>query len=212
MSINHSKDGLFMSIKNKIEISIAVSLVLTIALSFFSFGVQCGKIRDDVVRLHILANSDSDEDQTVKLLVRDALLQSGEKLFSGLVTKEDAARVIEEEKESLQRTADKVLKENGFDYTSYIYLSEEYFATREYENFTMPAGKYLAVRVILGEGSGHNWWCVMYPPLCIPAACEKTDIDAVLGKNGARLIESSPKYEMRFKVVELYEKLRNKVK
>lgn len=201
-----------MSTKHKIEISVAASLILTIALSFFSFGAECGKIREDVVRLHILANSDSNEDQAVKLLVRDALLKSGEKLFSGLITKDDAAQALEDEKENLERIANEVLKDNGFDYTSYIYLVEEYFATREYEQFTMPAGKYLAIRVVLGEGIGHNWWCVMYPPLCIPAASEKTDIDAVLGKNGVKLIKTNPKYEIRFKAVELFEKLKNKSK
>lgn len=201
-----------MSTKHKIEISVAASLILTIALSFFSFGAECGKIREDVVRLHILANSDSNEDQAVKLLVRDALLKSGEKLFSGLITKDDAAQALEDEKENLERIANEVLKDNGFDYTSYIYLVEEYFATREYEQLTMPAGRYLAIRVVLGEGIGHNWWCVMYPPLCIPAASEKTDIDAVLGKNGAKLIKTNPKYEIRFKAVELFEKLKNKSK
>lgn len=210
MNINHSKDGLFMNFRRRIEISAAAALILTVALSFFSFGAECGKIRDDVVRLHILANSDSEEDQAVKLLVRDALLQSGEKLFSGLVTKDDAEQAIKEDKENLEAAANRVLKENGFEYTSYIYLTEEYFATREYEEFTLPAGKYLAVRVVLGKGEGHNWWCVMYPPLCIPAALEKNDIDAILGKNGARLIRSNPKYEIRFKAVELIEKFRNK--
>lgn len=200
-----------MSRKHKIEMSIAISLILSIVLSFWSFGLECNEIRKDVIRLHILANSDSEEDQTVKLLVRDALLQSGEKLFSGLVTRKDVAETIEEEKENLEAIANKVLRENGFEYTSYIYLVEEYFATREYEEFTMPAGKYLAVRVILGKGDGHNWWCVMYPPLCIPAVSERTDIDAVLGKNGAKLIKSNTKYEIRFKVVEIFEKIRNKI-
>ncbi len=198
-----------MSIRHRIEISVAVSLAIAIALSFFSFGADCKEIRNNVVRLHILANSDNDEDQTVKLLVRDALLKSGEKLFSGAVTKDNAEEVLVEEKENLEAIADNVLRENGFEYKTYIYIVEEYFATREYEEFTMPAGRYLAVRVILGKGEGHNWWCVMYPPLCIPSAA--ADIDAVLGKNGAKLIKSNPKYEIRFKAVELFEKLKNKI-
>ncbi|NLL15949.1 MAG: stage II sporulation protein R, partial [Clostridiales bacterium] len=84
---------------------------------------------------------------------------------------------------------------------------------RSYENVTLPAGRYKAVKVIIGEGAGKNWWCVMFPPLCLPAAEENDErdvkIDAILTDSGVRLIESNPKFEVRFKIVEIYEKIKS---
>ncbi len=92
-----------------------------------------------------------------------------------------------------------------------ILIGEEYFDTRTYETLTLPAGYYTAVRVVIGEGVGQNWWCVMFPPMCLPAAQGETSIDAYLENDEVKLVESNPKYEPRFKVVEIYEKFRNYV-
>ncbi len=190
---------------HKIEISLAIGLVAAIIFSVVGFGADCKKVRNNVVRLHILADSDCEADQNVKLLVRDALLESGAEIFSGTVDVEDASGALEREKEELIRVAENVLRENGFDYGVSIKLEREYYTTRTYDTYTLPAGEYLSLKVILGKGEGHNWWCVMFPPLCLPAASPSADIDAVLGTDGAKLIKSSPKYEMRFKIVEAYE-------
>ena len=201
-----------MKKSNIIEISVALGLVLSIIASAVGFGFRCGEVREEVVRLHILANSDSEEDQRVKLAVRDALLNCGEEMFSGAVNVDNAADILNSQKSELIETANAVLAENGFDYDARICLVKEYFSTRTYENFTMPAGEYLALKVILGKGEGHNWWCVMFPPLCLPAAAEKTELDAVFGSGGAKLVQSSPKYEMRFKIVEVFEEIKNRFK
>lgn len=194
------------------EISVAIGLIVAIIISVAGFGAECKNIRQDVVRLHILANSDSAEDQQIKLAVRDALLSSGKDLFGGTVNVENAQQSLELQKDELVETANRVLAENGFDYETRIYLAEEYFSTREYEEFTLPAGEYLALKVILGEGEGHNWWCVMFPPLCLPAASENTDLDAVFGREGAEIVRAESKYVMRFKIVEIFENLKNKIK
>ena len=194
----------------KAEISVAIGLVIAVVFSILGFGADCAEVRDNVVRLHIIANSDSDADQTVKLLVRDALLESGAKLFSGAASVEDAEEILKTEKEEIISVAENVLRENGFDYSVSVNIEKEYFATRVYDGFTMPAGEYLAVKVIIGNGSGKNWWCVMFPPLCLPAASEKTDIDAILGADGAALIQSDSRYEMRFKIIEIYERFKMK--
>lgn len=194
------------------EISAAVALIFAIVASIAGFGIRCGNVRKDVIRLHILANSDSEEDQRVKLLVRDALLNSGKEIFSGSVSKADAGKCLELQKEELIETANQVLAENGFDYKTRITLAEEYFTTRSYGDLTLPAGEYTALKVILGSGEGHNWWCVMFPPLCLPAASEETDIDAFFGEKGGELIKSNPEYEMRFKIVEIIESIKNKIK
>ncbi len=194
------------------EISVAIGLIIAIIASVAGFGTECENIRQDVVRLHILANSDSEEDQQVKLAVRDALLNCGKDLFSGIVTVENARECLQSQERELVETANKVLAENGFDYKTRIFLAEEYFSTREYENFTLPAGEYLALKVVLGNGEGHNWWCVMFPPLCLPAASEKADLDAVFGREGAEIVQSESKYVMRFKIVEIFENLKSKIK
>lgn len=193
-----------------IEISVAIGLVVSMLFSVIGFSADCKEVRDNVIRLHILANSDSEADQSVKLLVRDALLSCGSELFGGTVSVDNASECLAAEKDKLIAKANEVLAENGFDYKADMFLTEEYFATREYENFTLPAGEYLALKVILGKGEGHNWWCVMFPPLCIPAAVKKTETDIILGKNGAEIISNPVKYEMRFKIVEIIEELKMK--
>lgn len=198
--------------KRKIfEISISVALVFSIVVSLTGFQKECSNLRNDVLRLHILANSDSDEDQKIKLAVRDALLTCGKKLFSGETNINNAEELLASEKEELVKVANKVLEENGFNYKSCITLIDEYFTTRTYDEYTLPAGKYKALKVILGEGEGHNWWCVMFPPLCLPAAAENTDVDLYFTDNGSEIIKSSPKYEIRFKIVEIIEEFKNKI-
>lgn len=195
-----------------IEASVAIGLVIAVISSVVSFGLDCGEVRNNVVRLHILANSDRDEDQQVKLIVRDALLNCGKELFSGSATKDNAEEILNDQKDELIEIANNALKENGFDYKAQIYLAEEYFTTRSYENFTLPAGEYLALKVILGEGVGHNWWCVMFPPLCLPAASDNKELNAVFSNDGAEIVQSYGEYEMRFKVVELFESIKNRIK
>ncbi|MBQ3006240.1 MAG: stage II sporulation protein R [Clostridia bacterium] len=197
--------------RNRLEISLAIALVISIVFSLVGFDNECEKIRDSVLRLHILANSDSPEDQQVKLMVRDALLASGTEIFSGKTNVSDAEEILSNEKEKLVETANKVLKENGFDYIAEIGFAEEYFTTRTYENYTLPAGKYRAIKVVLGEGEGHNWWCVMFPPLCLPAAAGNTEIDLYLTKESGQIIRSKPQYEIRFKLIEVIENIKNKL-
>ncbi len=192
------------------EISVVFALLIAVAFSVIGFQKECDNIRKDVVRLHILANSDSEADQQVKLAVRNALLNSGKDIFDGNLNVSTAKEKLEAQKSELIAIADNVLKENGFDYTAQICLTKEYFTTRTYEDFTLPAGEYLALKVVLGSGEGHNWWCVMFPPLCLPAASENTDIDAVFGEDGAEIIQSGAKYEMRFKIVELIESIKSR--
>ncbi len=201
-----------MKKKQMIEISVALGLVVSMMFSVMGFGAECNKIRDNVIRLHILANSDSDADQNVKILVRDALLSCGSEIFGGTVNVDNAQANLEKERDALVKTANEVLSENGFDYTADIYLDREYFTTREYENYTLPAGEYLALKVILGKGEGHNWWCVMFPPLCLPAATSKVNTEIILGENGAEIISVPVKYEMRFRIIEIIETIKEKSK
>ena len=190
------------------RISLLAGFIFTIIFTITGFAETCDEIRSDVLRLHVLANSDSEEDQQLKLKVRDSLLTTGKNIFDGSVTKENAEEKIENEKEKLIETAEKVIRENGFDYPVEITVTDEFFTTRTYENITLPAGKYKAVRVLIGESAGKNWWCVMFPPLCIPAS--QPDINLFFNEDEVKLVESDPKYEPRFKIIEIYESIKNR--
>lgn len=199
----------------RLEISIAVALVITSVFSLVSFAASCGDVRRDVLRMHIIANSNSDEDQALKLKVRDAVLKEGKDIFDGSLTSADAERVLIPQKERLEEAARKVIRENGFDYDVKLEIGKDFFSTRTYDDrITLPAGEYEAVRVIIGEGKGKNWWCVMFPPMCLPAAesSDDTELKDVLSDDELKVVESDPKFEPRFKIIEIYEKLAQKMK
>ncbi len=197
--------------KKDFIIKAVISLIMIAAALFniVSFAAECKNIRADVLRLHVVADSDSEFDQKLKLMVRDAVLEKGGELFEGSVTAQTAKREITPKINELKFAAEKVLRENGCDNEVEITVQEEFFNTRSYEEFTMPAGVYTAVRVNIGSAQGQNWWCVMFPPLCLPAA--SADADAFFTEDEMKVISSSPQYEPRFKIVELYERLKNKI-
>lgn len=197
-----------MSLSKKIKISVTVGIVVAILFSICSFAKTSEEIRSDVLRLHVIANSDTSVDQNLKLRLRDYILQEGKDIFNGSVNVENAVKKIEPALPELEKSAKAFVNRAGFDYDVKISLSNEYFTTRTYETVTLPAGKYLALRVVIGSGEGHNWWCVMFPPMCVPAADKKDEIENVFSEKEIKLVESKPKYEPRFKVVEIYEQLK----
>lgn len=197
-----------MSLSKKIKISVTVGIVVAILFSICSFAKTSEEIRSDVLRLHVIANSDTSVDQNLKLRLRDYILQEGKDIFNGSVNVENAVKKIEPVLPELEKSAKAFVNKAGFDYDVKISLSNEYFTTRTYETVTLPAGKYLALRVVIGSGEGHNWWCVMFPPMCVPAADKKDEIENVFSEKEIKLVESKPKYEPRFKVVEIYEQLK----
>lgn len=200
-----------MSFSGKIRISIAIGIITAVIFSICSFAKTSEEIRSDVLRLHVIANSDSSVDQNLKLRLRDYILEEGEDIFDGSVNVENAVKKIEPKLAELEKSAETFVKNAGFDYDVKITLSNEYFTTRTYESVTLPAGKYLALRVVIGSGEGHNWWCVMFPPMCVPAADKKDEIENVFTDKEIKLVESKPKYEPRFKVVEIYEQIRKTI-
>lgn len=197
-----------MSFSKKIKISICVSMIVAIIFSICSFAKTSQEIRSDVLRLHVIANSDSSVDQNLKIRLRDFLLEEGKSIFDGSVNVENAVEKIEPQIPALEKSAKEFIQASGFDYNVKISLSREYSTTRTYETVTLPAGRYLALRVVIGAGEGHNWWCVMFPPMCVPAADKKDEIENVFTEDEIKLVESSPKYEIRFKVVEICEEIK----
>lgn len=186
--------------------SACIAFVLTVIYSVIPFEAQCSEISEDVFRLHILANSDSEEDQSLKLKVRDEVLEYTEDLFNSASSKEEAEKIISDNLQSISNVAYCTLLENGYDYTVTAEITNMYFATRYYEGFTLPSGMYDALRITIGEGGGHNWWCVMYPSICISSAQEKDDKAKEVLDDGEYDIVRNEQYQYKFKIVEMFEK------
>lgn len=192
----------------RIEISVLIALVICCVTNINTFSKQCDNIRDKMLRMHVIANSDSEEDQELKLKVRDAVLEEGKELFDGSVTSEDAEKILVPHIEELEQVALETIKNEGFDYKVKITVGEEYFNTRTYDNsVTLPAGYYTAVKVVIGEGQGQNWWCVMFPPMCLPAANAECELSDVLNTDETDIVTNSEKYKFKFKIVEFLEDL-----
>ena len=175
--------------------------------SFSGFFDTSARIRQEVLRLHVLANSDSDEDQALKLKVRDRILSEAGTLFYQAETESSARKAAEENLPLIEAAAKAALKDAGAEGTIRVKVTRQFFDTRVYDGFTLPAGQYDAVQVILGEGKGHNWWCVLYPPLCLSTAEKLPEELSKFSEKERRLLESAPKYEVRFFLLELAEKI-----
>lgn len=194
----------------RIEISILIAIIICGVFNVNAFSQQCENIREKMLRMHVIANSDSDEDQALKLKVRDAVLTAGKDVFNGSVTSQEAERKISPHIDYLEKVALETIKNEGFDYKVKITIDKEYFNTRTYDNsVTLPAGYYTAVKVIIGEGKGQNWWCVMFPPMCLPSAVAECKISDVLTEDETEIVTDSEKYKFRFKIVELFEGILN---
>jgi len=184
--------------------------------SVMGFQARCMGIRKEFLRLHVVANSDSNLDQQAKLYVRDKLLEAGADLFDGSIDAVSAEAEITPRLPELEECVRTALRELGLEYPVQATVGEAWFGTRTYEEagITLPAGRYRALLVSLGEGVGENWWCVMFPPLCIPAARPRqaVSLDAVLTNGQLRVVKSNPKYEIRFKIVELWEAFMERLK
>ena len=201
-----------MFYKRILTLSVIVAICLLVVGLLPVHGEE--EIYDKVVRLHVLANSDSEEDQTVKLAVRDAILEVTVPLLQNCQTKEEAVQLLEENHTLLTQTAQTVLREEGFDDSVCIEMGLEEYPTRTYDSLCFPAGEYISMRVNLGEGEGQNWWCCLFPPLCLDAAtvgkevAEDACISVGFTPTQYKIITESdkPVYRARFKILELFEK------
>ncbi len=183
-----------------------VATILTILFSMIPFQAKCNDVSKEVFRLHILANSDSKEDQSLKLKVRNAVLNYTENLYSKAEGLENAEKLTSENLQSIANIARKTVVDNGYNYSVQAEIRNMYFNTRYYDKVTMPSGNYDALRITIGKGQGHNWWCVMYPSLCVGAS---TNYEALQENTTDEEYEIMTKgdYEYRFKVVEIFEKI-----
>ena len=187
--------------------ALVCGFVLAALCSFFPVAAACGQLPRDVVRLHVVANSNGAEDQAVKLLVRDAVLEEAARWYQGAGSMEEASSQLCTHLQSIAGAARQVLGEQGVGYSATAQMTEMYFPTRDYGDFRLPAGRYRTLRVTLGEGAGKNWWCVVFPSLCLPAATQEEAL-LTLPEGERQVVEGGQDVQVKLKAVELWESLR----
>lgn len=189
---------------------LACGLILAAACGWLRVAAASEQLPENILRLHVVANSDSKEDQALKLAVRDAVLREASQWCQNAETLEEANLEICTHLESIRAAADNTIKQSGFTDTVIAQVTEEFFPTRKYEGFTLPAGRYRTLRIKIGKAEGHNWWCVVFPALCLPAAGEEQkDVLATLPESQRAVAENPGRYQVEFKLAELYEQLKN---
>ncbi len=175
-------------------------------------GQEQAQLAGQVIRLHVLANSDTQADQELKLAVRDRVLEQAEGLYPQNATLEQARAILEDNLDALAAAGQQVVDEAGKDYPVTARMEECWFPTKEYGDFALPAGEYTALRVVIGEGAGQNWWCVAFPPLCLGAATESVDDATAAGlfteDQAGLMTRENEGYVLKFKSLELLGELR----
>ena len=197
-----------------LEIAALLAVAVTLIWGIWSLQEQ-DALEKKMIRLHVLANSDEQYDQELKLLVRDRVLAEATALLEESADMQDARTRLENALPQLEQTARQEIAAQGYDYTVSARLENTEFPLKEYDGFSLPAGEYLALRVLIGDAEGQNWWCVVYPPLCTAAAAdmEETAMSSGLGKGDLSLItEENTGYVLKFRSLELWESLRQWIK
>lgn len=191
----------------RLDVAMVIGLALSVLLSnIAAFGQECDLVRSNVVRLHIMANSNHTYDQKIKLKVRDRILSDVGGVFMIPENQQDAKQTAELAIPAIQEAAENELQENGVDTPVKAEVIRMYFTTRQYDDISLPAGMYDAVRVTIGSGKGKNWWCVMYPPMCVAAAMapQSEALDEIEHLN------SEPLFKPKLAIVELFEQIKEK--
>lgn len=202
-----------------------IVIVLIVAV-FFTYLIQkqqdLNAAKEDIsnrlIRFHVIANSDSQDDQKLKLKVRDAVILAMNSKFEGIKDIKESEKVIKENLGEIQKIAQDAVYKNGKKYAVKAVYGRFAFPTKYYGTIALPAGNYNALRIVIGNGGGKNWWCVMFPPLCfidithgITDSKTKQEMAKYLTQDELEMIETN-KPEMKFKIVEIFEKYYNKVR
>ena len=202
--------------KNKIlALALIISIICLLNLNSNSQEAYMD-IKDEIIRLHVKANSDTKEDQALKLKVRDKILEETKPLLENSKSIQETRSIVEKNIASIKSIAQQVVKEEGKEYDIDVYFGKENFPTRKYGELVLPAGEYETLLVTIGEGKGQNWWCVMFLPLCfvemnhgIAANVEEDlsiDVANVDGDSNLLLTDNNPSFILKSKIVELLER------
>ena len=203
-------DGVFM--KKSVK-CLGLCVLIFVLIWTVSVVKDREKLNEELIRLHVVANSDSEEDQAIKLQVRDAVVANLRESMANMADVEQAKIYIRDNLPKIQSIANQVLAACGVEADAVVSVTKEAFDTRYYDTFKLPAGVYESLRITIGDGAGKNWWCVVFPSLCLPATTQGFEAvaagagfeDALLGA-----LEGEHAYEVRFYLLELLGKLENK--
>ena len=190
----NSMDGVFMKKIAKVLSLLMAATVITFCISVVADRQQ---LNTDIIRLHVVAQSDSQQDQDVKLQVRDAVMQNLQLKMADIQDSLEAEEFLSGHLQELETVANAVLAQCGVDYTASVTLESEAFDTRHYDTFSLPSGVYRSLRIRLGEARGKNWWCVVFPSLCMQASSTQEDM-SVFSDTLTDTIERKEGYELRF--------------
>ena len=193
------------------EISLLFALCVTLCTGLFAKAEQ-QRLSGELIRLHVIANSDSTSDQSAKLKVRDSVLRLLTAKLDGVTDINEAKELIENSFPQLCYAARQSLLQDGKYYSVSAELGNEDYPTRQYDGFSLPAGDYISLRIILGEGKGHNWWCVVFPPLCMSSVEDKDAFSGLSDESAKLIIADSGDYKLKFRIIELYQQLRQAFK
>ena len=198
------KGGFFMDKSRRLkiwELSALVTLCVCLLTGLWAEGRQ-QRLAAGLVRLHVLAVSDEAEEQAVKLRVRDAVLRYLAPYLDGVKSADEAEAILSGKLDGVREAAETAAEGR----TVRVTLGDERYPTRDYAGFSLPAGRYRSLRVVLGEGKGHNWWCVVFPPVCL-AAVEREAVRPVMNPEDYALITREDGWQLRFRLVELWGEL-----
>ena len=197
--------------------AVALFLIFMLALAVIGISLdkQTSEIKEEVLRFHIVANSDSEKDQSDKYAVRDGIAKLCSKLFAHSESKEESMQIAVWNKDVIEQSARNVLLSRGCEDNVSVTLQKRFFPTRHYEGVSLPAGVYDTIDVQIGKAEGKNFWCVMFPDICIGASCKdnKQKMSDVLSDGALELVtEDTPTIQFKFKIIEILEHIRNKFK
>ena len=199
-----------MSRKNMIKgiLFLAIACMIFVAGQRKSNNIIQQNLKSNLIRFHVRANSNSRMDQTYKLKVRDAVIDQISPELSEAKTKEEAFKILKMQKNRIKNTAQEILKKEGVKQKVNVHFVQEKFPEKNYGQYTFPEGIYDAVRIDLGAAKGHNWWCVIFPPMCLPAAEEPQELADVLDAQQLQIVEGQNRYVIKFKALEYYEQIK----
>ena len=198
--------------KNHIKRTMILLVLLSTILGIVALYKDCQYIKKNVIRLHVVANSDAPQDQTLKLQVKDYVVEKLQPIISEFPNKEQAEKYIKENLSIIKQISQDALAEFGSDESISVTFEKEAFDTRVYDTFSLPSGIYDALRIEIGNGEGKNWWCVVFPSLCLPATAK--DFKTVSTSSGfsdglTNTLQRSNGYEIRFFILDCFGKLEN---
>ena len=201
--------------QNGLLFLIGCCLILLFSFTLMYIPTEAdGDIYDNVIRFHVIANSDSEDDQDLKLILRDAIIDESRCYLESYENKEEAYVQLSSMTDEINDFSQKFIRSRGYNYSCETVIDKEYYERTEYNNYVMPKGTYTSLKVVIGNGEGKNWWCVLFPPLCTQMALRTTAPDDMegafieagfTGEQYKIITENkTPKYRVKFRLVELF--------